>query len=75
MISEEELTRLREKYPKGTRIHLIHMHDKWGCRLDGSLGTVDHIDDAGTIHIHWDMGSSLGLIPNEDEFEVYNGED
>ena len=68
--SKEKLEELRTKYKPGTRIKLIHMDDKWGCRLDGSLGTVEHIDDAGTIHMHWDRGSSLGLIPDEDEFEI-----
>ena len=70
IMNSKTVEELRKKYPKGTRIHLIHMHDNWGCKLDGSFGTVDRVDDAGTIHMHWDMGSSLGLIPDEDEFEV-----
>jgi len=36
----------------------------------GTEGTVTFIDDAGTIHMRWDTGSSLGLISGEDEFEV-----
>ena len=69
-LSKEKVEELRALYRPGTRIKLIHMNDKWGCRLDGSLGTVEHVDDAGTIHMHWDMGSSLGLIPEEDEFKI-----
>jgi hypothetical protein len=26
----------------------------------GLKGTVDHVDDAATVHIAWDNGSSLG---------------
>ena len=35
---------------------------------DGTYGTVQFVDDAGTIHMGWDNGSSLGLVPDEDQF-------
>lgn len=28
----------------------------------GTLGTVDHVDDAGTVHVRWDSGHRLGLV-------------
>jgi len=31
-------------------------------------GTVDHIDGIGTLHVKWDNGRTLGVIPNEDIF-------
>ena len=40
----------------------------------GTIGTVDFIDDAGTIHMSWETGSSLGLIPETDSFEVIKEE-
>ena len=66
--SEEEVDRLREKYPKGTRIQLGYMKDDYSPLTPGSEGTVTHVDDAGQIHMAWDSGSSLALIPGEDVF-------
>lgn len=51
MIKEWQLKQLREEYPIGTRVELIH------------------VDNMGTIHVSWDCGSGLGLIPGEDEFK------
>ena len=34
----------------------------------GTRGTVDHVDDAGQLHMRWGNGRSLALVPNEDEF-------
>ena len=60
---------IRRVYPKGTRIRMIYMEDPRPIE-SGTLGTVDHVDDSGTIHVNWDNGRSLGLIPNEDEFAI-----
>ena len=60
--SKETVTRLREKYPEGTRVELVHMgDDPYSKLVPGDKGTVKHIDDMGTIHVSWDKGSSLGL--------------
>ena len=32
----------------------------------GTCGVVEFVDDIGTIHVHWDNGSSLGVVRNED---------
>ena len=36
----------------------------------GTLGTVDHIDDDGQIHMNWDNGRTLALIYGVDQFET-----
>ena len=57
----------------GDRIRLIHMEDKF-APPDGTMGTVTDIDDIGTIHVNWDTGSTLGLVPNVDKFEILSKE-
>jgi hypothetical protein len=27
------------------------------------------VDDLGTVHVRWDNGSTLGLVPGEDRWE------
>lgn len=54
---------------EGTRVRLIAMDDRQAPPR-GTEGTVQFVDDAGTIHVQWDTGSSLGLIPGTDEWEL-----
>lgn len=36
----------------------------------GTTGKVSYIDDIGNIHVRWETGSSLALIPEVDKFHV-----
>lgn len=64
-ISQETKERLEKEYPIGCRVALDHMDDAKAPPI-GSEGTVQHIDDIGTIHVAWDCGSSLGVLYGED---------
>ena len=66
-----ETNRKLNKELKGKRIKCNHMMDEYPI-LSGELGTIDHVDDIGTIHVKWDDGRTLGLVPDEDEFEIIN---
>ena len=73
---KEILEQLRRRYPEGTRIELIRMDDPYNKKLGpGSKGTVRFVDAAGTLQMDWDCGSSLGLIPGEDDFRVITDEE
>lgn len=39
-----------------------------------TLGTVDSIDGANQIHVRWDNGSRLALIPGLDQWETAGDE-
>ena len=52
----------------GDRVRLIKLNDPYADLPPGSEGTVMHVDALGTIHVTWDCGSTLGLIPDEDRW-------
>ena len=67
--TEKELTALREKYPTGTIVKLISMNDVQSPPV-GTIGEVTLIDDMGSVHVHWQNGSTLALIPDVDSWEI-----
>jgi Domain of unknown function (DUF4314) len=54
----------------GARVRLVHTSDEWTRLEPGTVGTVRFVDDLGTLHVTWDDGHSLGLVPGEDAWEV-----
>ncbi len=68
------LEQLRKQYPIGTKIQLISMRDEKYTILPGTIGVVTHIDDMGSVHLKWQNGSSLALIPEVDSFKVLGAE-
>ena len=64
------LAQLRKQYPVGTKLQLISMRDEKYPILPGTIGEVTHIDDMGSIHMKWQNGSSLAIIPEVDSFRV-----
>lgn len=60
---------IKKIFTHGMRIKLESMRDPYAVP-DGTLGTVDFVDDAGQIHMKWDNGSSLALIYGEDLFQI-----
>lgn len=63
---ERKVEWLRKQYPEGTLVCLKFM-DEQG--MPGGLkGRVNHVDDAGQIHVSWENGRGLALIPGVDSF-------
>lgn len=65
-----DVASIKKKYPAGTRIRLINMDDPWHPVEPGTEGTVKLVDDIGQIHMKWDNGRTLALVPGQDEFEI-----
>ena len=60
MISRDQLQRLREAYPKGSRVELVQMDDPQAPPI-GTHGTVIGVDDIGSIMGEWDNGCGLSV--------------
>lgn len=52
----------------GKRIRCVEMNDIEPIE-SGTEGTVVKVDSIGTIHVQWDNGRTLGIIPKIDKFE------
>lgn len=67
-ITKEELEKLRNEYPVGSRVVLKKMDDVQAPPT-GTKGFVRGVDDIGNIMMRWDNGSGLSVIYNEDKIE------
>ncbi|MBA3900756.1 MAG: DUF4314 domain-containing protein [Bacteroidetes bacterium] len=64
-------TRQIRKYDflTGKRVRLIFMNDIHTSLRTGDEGTVKYVDAINNIHVDWDNGSGLALIPGVDLWE------
>lgn len=67
--SKDQIERLRKIYPVGCSVRLVRMSDPQSPP-PGTEGRVLFVDDIGTVHVAWNTGSSLGIIPGEDYVEI-----
>lgn len=75
LAERERVARTKVNYPKGTRIELIQMGDDPRPVEPGTRGAVTCVDDMGSIHMLWDNGRTLALIPGEDSFRKLTPEE
>jgi hypothetical protein len=52
------------------RVEIIRCYDAYTKLKRGTQGTVTLIDQLGTVHVRWDDGRNLGLVPGQDEWRV-----
>ena len=57
------------RYLKGKRVRMIHMEDVDPIQ-PGQCGVVQFVDDLNQLHVKWDDGRTLAIIPEKDQFEV-----
>ncbi|GHV27120.1 hypothetical protein FACS18948_3970 [Clostridia bacterium] len=72
--SKETVDRVRTKYPEGTRVELISMIDPYTDLKSGDKGTVDFVDDIGSVFCNWDQGSTLAVVYGVDEIRKIDEE-
>ena len=59
---------------KGMRVRMLSMDDDSPVD-EGMEGTIHNIDSLGTLHVKWDDGRSLGVIPGIDNYQLLPPED
>lgn len=74
-VEQAKIQRTKESYPPGTRIMLLSMDDPYAPIPSGTKSTVVHVDDAAQIHMKWDNGRTLAIVPDEDNFRKLTDEE
>jgi len=56
----------------GRGVRLISCGDRWTRTRTrpGRTGTVEFVDSLGIVHVRWDSGPSLGLVPGKDRWTL-----
>ncbi|MEG0164898.1 DUF3846 domain-containing protein [Anaerorhabdus sp.] len=68
-LTQKQVEIIKEQYPVGTKIKLLHMDDIQAIP-EGTIGTVKSVDDQGQLQMIWENRRGLALVPNVDQFEV-----
>jgi hypothetical protein len=58
----------------GKRIILDYTSDIYTNLGPGDKGTIKFVDSLRTLHVAWDSGSNLGLIPGVDRYRILEEE-
>lgn len=72
---KEEVEAVRARYPAGTKVELVSMDDPYSKLKPGDRGTVNSVDDTGTVFVSWDCGSNLGVVYGVDKIRILEGGD
>lgn len=64
-LDQSRIEVLKTQYPVDSAVELVHMDDPQ-APVAGTRGKVLLVDDIGTIHVAWESGSTLGIVPGVD---------
>lgn len=67
--TRQEVETLRKRYPQGCRVELVKMDDVQAPPI-GTCGTVEGVDDSGSLLMCWDNGSQLNVVYGEDVVRI-----
>lgn len=66
ILKPEEVAELKELFPIGCQVYCYSMEGE--PAMMGKTGKLRHIDDAGQLHVAWEGGGTLALVPGVDVF-------
>jgi hypothetical protein len=67
-MTQDQIDEVRKCYVN-KRVRLVYMED-FDAVAPGTLGTIDHVDDIGQLHMKWDNGRTLAINPETDRFQM-----
>jgi len=62
VLDNNKIMELKNKYKPGDRVKLLNMESEYYLVPEGTLGTVDMVDDIGSVHVKWDDGSEVAVL-------------
>lgn len=67
-ITIKDISKIRDMYKRGVRVELLKMNDPCSSLKAGDQGTVQSVDNTGTIHIKWDNGVCGGIMYGDERY-------
>jgi hypothetical protein len=64
------MNKKRDNSKNGKRIKMLETMDDPTPVCKGEMGTIRYIDDIGNIHVNWDNGGTLSVLPEVDKYEI-----
>lgn len=61
-LDTNKIEALKETYKKGDRVRLLNMESDYYLIPRGAEGTVEMVDDIGSIHVKWDNGMEVAVL-------------
>ena len=75
MDRQNRVEKTRAKYPVGSRVELLTMADDPKPIPNGTRGIIKSVDDMANVHVIWDNGRQLGVIPGIDQFRLLSDDE
>ena len=70
-----QVERIRKQYPKGTKVRLNSMPEDPRPIPAGTVGSVQFVDDIGSVFTNWTNGSGRAFIPGTDSVSIITEEE
>lgn len=70
LFRQNKVEQTREQYPVGSRVELIQMDADPAPIPGGTRGIIKSVDDMATVHVIWDNGRQIGVVPGIDVFRL-----
>jgi hypothetical protein len=70
VVTATDVQQVKDSYPPGTTVEFISfgVPDESSQLSAGDVGHVTFVDATGTVHVHWENGSTIGMLTLPEPF-------